>query len=114
MRGTPPSKMQRSIATPALRCTQTGAQPTVAGPRPARVRLVNAYLRRLQAAAEHDPSLALAFINVVAMIDRPRRLLHPTPVARVLAGSMRVPRRPATTTPASASTTAIPAPARKN
>ena len=64
------------------------AQPTVAGPRPARVRLVNAYLRRLQAAAERDPALALAFINVVAMIDRPRRLLHPGPVARVLAGTL--------------------------
>jgi 2-polyprenyl-6-methoxyphenol hydroxylase-like FAD-dependent oxidoreductase len=60
------------------------AQPTVAGPRPARVRLVNAYLHRLQAAAERDPTLALAFINVVAMIDRPRRLLRPGPVARVL------------------------------
>jgi 2-polyprenyl-6-methoxyphenol hydroxylase-like FAD-dependent oxidoreductase len=71
------------------------AQPTVAGRRPARVRLVNAYLRRLHAAAEHDPQLALAFINVVAMIDRPQRLLHPGPVGRVLAGSMRVPRRPA-------------------
>jgi 2-polyprenyl-6-methoxyphenol hydroxylase-like FAD-dependent oxidoreductase len=76
------------------------AQPTVAGRRPARVRLVNAYLRRLHAAAGHDPQLALAFINVVAMIDRPRRLLRPTPVARVLAGSMRVSRRPAATTPA--------------
>jgi 2-polyprenyl-6-methoxyphenol hydroxylase-like FAD-dependent oxidoreductase len=60
------------------------AQPTVAGPRPARVRLVNAYLRRVQAAAVRDPALALAFINVVAMIDRPRRLLHPGPVVRVL------------------------------
>jgi 2-polyprenyl-6-methoxyphenol hydroxylase-like FAD-dependent oxidoreductase len=60
------------------------AQPTVAGPRPARVRLVNAYLRRVQAAAERDPTLALAFINVVAMIDRPRRLLRPALVARVL------------------------------
>jgi 2-polyprenyl-6-methoxyphenol hydroxylase-like FAD-dependent oxidoreductase len=71
------------------------AQPTVAGPRPARVRLVNAYLRRLHAAAERDPTLALAFINVVAMIDRPQRLLNPGPVGRVLAASLRSPRRPA-------------------
>jgi 2-polyprenyl-6-methoxyphenol hydroxylase-like FAD-dependent oxidoreductase len=71
------------------------AQPTVAGRRPARVRLVNAYMRRLHAAAEHDPQLALAFINVVAMIDRPQRLLHPGRVGRVIAGSMRAPRRPA-------------------
>jgi 2-polyprenyl-6-methoxyphenol hydroxylase-like FAD-dependent oxidoreductase len=71
------------------------AQPTVAGRRPARVRLVNAYLRRLQAAAEHDEALALAFISVVAMIDRPQRLLHPRQVGRVLAGNLRA-RRPAT------------------
>ena len=71
------------------------AQPTVAGPRPARVRLVNAYLRRLHAAAERDPTLALAFINVVAMLDRPQRLLHPALVARVVAGGLRAPRRPA-------------------
>lgn len=76
------------------------AQPTVAGARPARVRLVNAYLRRLHAAAERDPELALAFINVVAMIDRPRRLLHPVPVARVLAAGLRGRGRRATPTTA--------------
>jgi 2-polyprenyl-6-methoxyphenol hydroxylase-like FAD-dependent oxidoreductase len=70
------------------------AQPTVAGRRPARVRLVNAYLRRLHAAAERDPQLALTFINVIAMLDRPQRLLHPGPVGRVLADSLRAPRRP--------------------
>jgi hypothetical protein len=57
------------------------------------VRLVNAYVGRLHAAAEHDPALALAFINVVAMLDRPRQLLHPGTVARVLAGTLRRPRR---------------------
>jgi hypothetical protein len=61
---------------------------------------VERYRRRLHAAAERDPALALAFINVVAMIDRPQRLLHPAPVARVLAGSLRAPRRPAMTAPA--------------
>jgi 2-polyprenyl-6-methoxyphenol hydroxylase-like FAD-dependent oxidoreductase len=76
------------------------AQPTVAGRRPARVRLVNAYLRRLHAAAERDPQLALAFINVVAMIDRPQRLLHPGPVGRVLRANLRAPRRPAAPAPA--------------
>jgi 2-polyprenyl-6-methoxyphenol hydroxylase-like FAD-dependent oxidoreductase len=65
------------------------AQPTVAGRRPARVRLINAYLKRLHAAARHDPQLALAFINVIAMIDRPRRILHPAPVARVLTAGLR-------------------------
>jgi 2-polyprenyl-6-methoxyphenol hydroxylase-like FAD-dependent oxidoreductase len=64
-------------------------QPTVAGRRSVRVRLVNAYLRRLHAAAERDPTLAVAFISVVAMIDRPQRLLHPSVVARVIAGGLR-------------------------
>jgi hypothetical protein len=72
------------------------AQPTVAGPRPARVRLINAYLRRLHAAAEHDPQLALAFIAVVAMLDRPQRLLHPARVARVLTAGLRAGKRPGT------------------
>jgi hypothetical protein len=71
------------------------AQPTVAGSRPVRVRLVNAYLRRLHAAAERDPALALAFISVVAMIDRPQRLLYPGPVGRVFAAGLLGPRRPA-------------------
>jgi hypothetical protein len=34
------------------------------------------------------------------MIDRPQRLLHPAPVGRVLAASLRIPRRPAMTAPA--------------
>jgi 2-polyprenyl-6-methoxyphenol hydroxylase-like FAD-dependent oxidoreductase len=70
------------------------AQPTIAGRRPARVRLVNAYLRHLHAAAERDPELALAFIRVVGMIDPPHRVLRPSPAARVLAGTLRAPRRP--------------------
>jgi hypothetical protein len=32
---------------------------------------------------------------VMAMFDRPQRLLHPGPVGRVLAASLRAPRRPA-------------------
>ena len=75
------------------------AQPTVAGRRPARVRLVNAYLRRLLAAAAHaDETLALAFIGVQVMFDRPRRLLptrHRRPRPR------RQPARPAPTRHAS-------------
>ena len=64
------------------------AQPAVAGRRPAHVRLINAYLRRLHAVAEHDPALALAFIRVVGMLDRPQRLLRPRPVGRVIGGSL--------------------------
>jgi hypothetical protein len=45
------------------------AFPQVPGPRPMKVRLINAYLARLQAAAASDASLATAFIRVVGMLD---------------------------------------------
>ena len=67
------------------------AFPQVPGPRPMTVRLVNAYLARLQAAAASDASLATAFIRVVGMLDRPETLLRPDRVIRVL----RAPRHPA-------------------
>jgi hypothetical protein len=67
------------------------AFPQVPGPRPAKVRLVNAYLARLQAAAASDASLATAFIRVIGMLDRPETLLRPDRVVRVL----RAPRHPA-------------------
>ena len=54
------------------------AFPQVPGPRPAKVRLVNAYLARLQAAAASDASLATAFIRVIGMLDRPRPCSAPT------------------------------------
>jgi 2-polyprenyl-6-methoxyphenol hydroxylase-like FAD-dependent oxidoreductase len=66
------------------------AFPQVPGPRPAKVRLVNAYLARLQAAAASDASLATAFIRVVGMLDRPETLLRLDRVIRVL----RAPRHP--------------------
>jgi hypothetical protein len=66
------------------------AFPQVPGPRPAKVRLVNAYLARLQAAAASDASLATAFIRVIGMLDRPETLLRPDRIIRVL----RAPRHP--------------------
>lgn len=69
------------------------AFPQVPGPRPAKVRLVNAYLARLQAAAASDASLATAFIRVVGMLDRPEALLRPDRVIRTL----RAPRYPVRT-----------------
>ena len=66
------------------------AFPQVPGPRPVKVRLVNAYLARLQAAAASDASLATAFIRVVGMLDRPETLLRPDRVIRTL----RAPRHP--------------------
>jgi 2-polyprenyl-6-methoxyphenol hydroxylase-like FAD-dependent oxidoreductase len=60
------------------------ALPEVDGPRPARLRAINAYLRRLQAVAEHDPLVAGAFVNVIAMLEKPQRLLRPSIVRRVV------------------------------
>ena len=49
------------------------ALPEVEGRRPARLRAINAYLGRLQAVAEHDPVVAAAFVNVMAMLEKPQR-----------------------------------------
>jgi hypothetical protein len=60
------------------------AQPVVRGRRPARVRLVNAYLARVFAAAAADPELATAFLRVSGLVDPPQALLRPAVVRRVL------------------------------
>jgi len=60
------------------------AFPQVIGHRTAKVRMVNAYLARLHAAAAVDPALAVAFVRVAGLIDRPESLLRPDRVARVL------------------------------
>jgi hypothetical protein len=60
------------------------AFPQVPGLRTAKIRLVNAYLDRLQAAAEFDATLATAFVRVVGMVDRPETLLRPDRMLRVL------------------------------
>lgn len=56
----------------------------VEGPRTAKVRMINAYIARLQRAAVHDASLTNAFIRVAGLIDKPTALLHPGKVFRVL------------------------------
>jgi 2-polyprenyl-6-methoxyphenol hydroxylase-like FAD-dependent oxidoreductase len=71
------------------------AFPEVPGPRPAKVRFVNAYLPRLHAAAAGDGELALAMIRVIGLKDRPEGLLRPDRMLRVLRGHLRRP-RPAT------------------
>jgi pimeloyl-ACP methyl ester carboxylesterase/2-polyprenyl-6-methoxyphenol hydroxylase-like FAD-dependent oxidoreductase len=62
------------------------ALPEVPGPRPARVRAVNAYLRRLHAVAEHDPAVAGAFAAVIGMLERPPTVLRPAIAAKVARG----------------------------
>jgi 2-polyprenyl-6-methoxyphenol hydroxylase-like FAD-dependent oxidoreductase len=64
------------------------AFPEVPGKRSAKVRLVNAYLPRLHAAAAHDEALAAAFVRVIGLKDRPAGLLRPDRLLRVLRGNI--------------------------
>lgn len=58
--------------------------PGVAGPRPRRLRVLGAYIRRLHAAAAQDASLGAAFMRVSGLVDSPTALLRPGVVGRVL------------------------------
>jgi hypothetical protein len=64
------------------------AFPQVPGKRSAKVRLVNAYLPRLHAAAAHDDALAAALVRVIGLKERPQTLLRPDRVLRVLRGNL--------------------------
>jgi flavin-dependent dehydrogenase len=80
------------------------AFPQVPGKRSAKVRLVNAYLPRLHAAAAHDEALATALVRVIGLKDRPAGLLRPDRMARVLRGTLASGRRPSPAIPAPAAT----------
>jgi hypothetical protein len=58
--------------------------PSVDGPRPLRVKLLNRYLTRLHAAAEADPVVGHAFLSVANLQAPPQHLLSPGVLARVL------------------------------
>ncbi|HET9005711.1 MAG TPA: FAD-binding monooxygenase [Actinomycetes bacterium] len=62
--------------------------PGVQGRRTAKVRLVDADLGRLQAAAAHDAHLASAFVRVAGLVAPPRSLLRPGVAVRVLRASL--------------------------
>ena len=68
------------------------AVPEVEGPRPLKLRVLNAYMARLQAAAARDAELARAFLRVTGLVDRPESLLRPSIAGRVLRAHAR--RRP--------------------
>ena len=74
------------------------ALPQVQGPRPLPVRVIGAYVGRVQAAAEHDPAVAGQFLRTAGLQDPPARLFRPAIALRVLVGTLR--RRPAPMTEA--------------
>lgn len=76
------------------------ALPQIEGPRPLSVRLVNAYIRWLLIAAEHDPIVAARFLRVSAFLEEPPRLMTPAMLARVIAGSHRARHLATATAPA--------------
>ena len=66
------------------------ALPNVPGPRPLPVRIVNAYIARLQRAATHDPEVSLAFIRVIHLVAAPASLFAPRIFLRVIFGGGRL------------------------
>jgi 2-polyprenyl-6-methoxyphenol hydroxylase-like FAD-dependent oxidoreductase len=61
--------------------------PEVAGPRPAKVKVLNAYVERVLQCAERDATVSAAFLRTIGMLERPPALLRPTIALRVLKGS---------------------------
>ena len=63
--------------------------PTLPAPRPLPMRIANAYVDRVQAAAEQDAVLTWQFLRVSGLLDPPARLFRPTILVRVIAGLLR-------------------------
>lgn len=80
--------------------------PAVEGKRTPDMKLMNAYLDRLAAAARNDVVLAHQFLRVAAFVDRPESFFKPSVVWRVVRGSIRGRTAPAraATVPATAPT----------
>lgn len=74
------------------------ALPEVVGDRPIPVRILNRYVDRVLAAAEHDDVVARRFMRVMGLLDAPSSLFAPGVVRRVIrprpvSGDVRVPVR---------------------
>jgi 2-polyprenyl-6-methoxyphenol hydroxylase-like FAD-dependent oxidoreductase len=70
--------------------------PDVEGPRPLSMRISNAYIDRVLAAAETDVTVAQEFLRVTGMVQPPGALMRPAFMARVAMANLgRKPRRPA-------------------
>lgn len=61
--------------------------PGVEGPRTLKVRMGNAYMARLHAAATNDGTVTRAFFRVAGLVDSPQALMRPGLVLRVLRNS---------------------------
>lgn len=63
--------------------------PGIEGRRTLAQKLLGRYVRRLHAAAAHDPRLSLAFLRVAGLVDPPPALMRPATARRVLWPSKR-------------------------
>jgi hypothetical protein len=63
--------------------------PGVQGARTLKVRLGNAFISRLHAAAAHDADVTAAFFRVAGLVDPPRALMSPGLILRVLRNSRK-------------------------
>jgi 2-polyprenyl-6-methoxyphenol hydroxylase-like FAD-dependent oxidoreductase len=83
-----PGRFHRAAAKTIRVAWQTAvgsdlALPEVPGRRTASIRITNAALERVLAAAESDPVVVQDFLSVTGMLEPPGRMLHPSFVFRV-------------------------------
>ncbi len=71
------------------------ALPQVSGPRPFPLKLINAYVARVQRVAVHDAVVAAAFVKVMHMLAPPPSLFAPALMWRVWRGARRAAAAPA-------------------
>jgi 2-polyprenyl-6-methoxyphenol hydroxylase-like FAD-dependent oxidoreductase len=65
------------------------ALPEIVGPRPVPIRIVNRYVRGVQAAARSNALVAQRLARVAGMLDAPNSLLRPEVAVRVAAAGLQ-------------------------